>query len=215
MVAETGTRKRHNVQKDTGGLTRACSEFATRMTDTRSDPEGWNRNTHYHDRLLAALPRDCRRVVDVGCGLGTFARRLAHVVEHVDALDRDPGVLAQAACCSRDVPNVRFVQGDFIAWQPETRYDAVSMLAVLHHLPFRAALLKAAALLRPGGVLLGYRSRPLAFADSLCDHRRGGGSYQPLVPGYPRLIAGRGADRGATDDAARDSGGVFRPSPRR
>ena len=33
-------------------------------------------------------------------------------------------------------------------------YHAVSMVAVLHHLPFGPALQKAAALLRPGGVLL-------------------------------------------------------------
>ena len=124
------------------------------MTDTRSVPEGWNRNTHYHDRLLAALPVDCRRVLDVGCGLGTFARRLARVVEHVDALDRERDSLAQAEQLSRDLPNMRFVAADFLTWQPEGTYDAVSMVAVLHHLPFRTALIRAAALLRPGGVLL-------------------------------------------------------------
>jgi 2-polyprenyl-3-methyl-5-hydroxy-6-metoxy-1,4-benzoquinol methylase len=124
------------------------------MTDTRSVPEGWNRNTHYHDCLLGALPVDCRRVLDVGCGLGTFARRLARVVEHVDALDRDRDVLAQAEQLSRDLPNVRFVAADFLTWHPEGTYDAVSMVAVLHHLPFRAALIKGAALVRPGGVLL-------------------------------------------------------------
>ena len=116
--------------------------------------DGWNRNTHYHDRLLAALPVDCRRVLDVGCGLGTFARRLARVVEQVDALDRDRDTLAQAERLSRDLPNVRFVKADFLTWESEGSYDAVAMVAVLHHLPFRAALMKAAALLRPGGVLL-------------------------------------------------------------
>ena len=125
-----------------------------RMTDKGSVREGWNRNTHYHDRLEAALPADCRRVLDVGCGLGTFARQLARVVDHVDALDRDREALAQAQRLSRDLPNVRFVEADFLTWQPEGTYDAVSMVAVLHHLPFRAALMKAAALLRPGGVLL-------------------------------------------------------------
>ena len=125
-----------------------------RWASTRSVPKGWNRNTHYHDRLLAALPVDCRRVLDVGCGLGTFARRLARVVEHVDALDRDRETLAQAERLSGGLPNVRFVEADFLTRQPEGPYDAVSMVAVLHHMPFREALIKAAALLRPGGVLL-------------------------------------------------------------
>ena len=124
------------------------------MADTYSVPDGWNRNTHYHDRLLAALPADCRRVLDVGCGTGAFARRLARVVQHVDALDRDLAVLAQARRLSVDVPNVRFVEADFMTWQPEGAYDAVSMVAVLHHLPFRAALIRAAGLLGSGGVLV-------------------------------------------------------------
>jgi trans-aconitate methyltransferase len=106
------------------------------MTEPCSGPEGWNRNTHYHDRLLAAVPVDCRRALDVGCGLGTFARRLARVVEHVDALDRDHDTLAQAERLSRDHPNVRFVEADFLTWRPEGSYDAVSMVAALHHLPF-------------------------------------------------------------------------------
>ncbi len=122
--------------------------------DAHSVREGWNRNTHYHDRLLAALPADCRRALDVGCGLGTFARRLGGVVAHVDALDRDRGVIARAKRLSDALPNVHFVEADFITWRPEGPYDAVTMVAVLHHLPFRAALMKAAALLRPGGVLL-------------------------------------------------------------
>ena len=120
----------------------------------RSSPDGWNRNTHYHDRLLAALPADPRRALDVGCGLGTFARRLAPIVKHVDALDRDHATLLQAEQLSRGLPNIRFVEADFLEWEPQGLYDAVSMIAVLHHLPFQPTLTKAAALLRPGGVML-------------------------------------------------------------
>src|SRR5688500_11758149 len=79
--------------------------------------------------LTGRPPVDCRRVLDVGCGLGTFARRLARVVAHVDALDRDRDALARAKQLSRDLPNVRFVEADFLTWQPEGAYDAVSMVA--------------------------------------------------------------------------------------
>ena len=39
--------------------------------------DGWNHNTHYHVRLLQAVPCPCGRALDVGCRLGGFARRLA------------------------------------------------------------------------------------------------------------------------------------------
>ena len=119
-----------------------------------SSPAAWNRNTHYHDRLLAAIPAGCSRVLDVGCGTGSFARRLAHVAEHVDGIDRDREALANARRVSHDLPNVHFIEADFLSWQAETTYDAVSMIAVLHHLPFHAALRKARTLLRARGVLI-------------------------------------------------------------
>jgi SAM-dependent methyltransferase len=116
--------------------------------------DGWNHNTHYHDVLLQSVPRPCGRALDVGCGLGTFARRLSPLVDHVDALDEEPGVVSQARELSASRHNIRFIEADFMTWSAEDAYDVVSMIAVLHHLPFDNALAKAAGLLRPGGVLM-------------------------------------------------------------
>ena len=115
--------------------------------------DGWNHNAHYHRQLLAAGPRPCRRALDVGCGLGTFARRLSTIAETIDALDEQTGVIDRARGLSVHVPNVRFVHADFMTWAAAGKYDFISMIAVLHHLPFREALTKAATLLEPGGVL--------------------------------------------------------------
>jgi 2-polyprenyl-3-methyl-5-hydroxy-6-metoxy-1,4-benzoquinol methylase len=117
------------------------------------DPEGWNHNAHYHDRLLAAVPRPCARALDVGCGLGRFARRLAAVSNVVDALDSNEDVVQQARVLSASAGHVRVVRADFMHWTAADTYDFISMVAVLHHLPFDDALRKSAALLRPGGVL--------------------------------------------------------------
>jgi ubiquinone/menaquinone biosynthesis C-methylase UbiE len=116
--------------------------------------DGWNHNTHYHDLLLQSIPRPCRRALDVGCGLGTFARRLSALTDHVDAIDADAGVIRQARDLSKHARNVRFVEGNFMTWTTDATYDVISMIAVLHHLPFDDALSSAARLLRPGGVLL-------------------------------------------------------------
>jgi SAM-dependent methyltransferase len=131
--------------------------------------EGWNHNTHYHDQLLRAVPRPCRRALDVGCGLGGFARRLAGVAEQVDAIDRDPAVIPRARALSAGVRNLRFCEADFLRWA-EGPYDLISMIAALHHLPLPEALRQAASLLGSGGTLavLGLHRdhSPLGFAAS-------------------------------------------------
>ena len=116
-------------------------------------PDGWNHNTHYHERLLHAVPRPCRRALDVGCGLGSFARRLASIAEQVDAIDREPTVVARARELSSGIHNLRFVEADFRTWPVGSSYDFVSMIATLHHLPFAEALTRAMSVLQPGGVL--------------------------------------------------------------
>lgn len=115
--------------------------------------DGWNHNSHYHERLLHAVPHPCRRALDVGCGLGGFARRLASVAEQVDAIDREPNVVSRARALSSGIRNLRFVEADFLTWQVGSSYDFVSMIATLHHLPFAEALARAASVLQPGGVL--------------------------------------------------------------
>jgi SAM-dependent methyltransferase len=121
------------------------------MTADRAD--GWNHNSHYHDLLLAAVPAGCERALDIGCGLGTFARRLAARASHVDAIDENQAVVQQAREMSRGSERIRFVHADFMTWTASAPYDLISMIAVLHHLPCADALTKAATLLRPGGVL--------------------------------------------------------------
>jgi ubiquinone/menaquinone biosynthesis C-methylase UbiE len=70
----------------------------------------WDHNCYYHERLLRALPARCARVLDVGCGAGEFAARLAERAEQVDALDRSPAMIAEAR---RTVPaNVTCLLGD-------------------------------------------------------------------------------------------------------
>jgi SAM-dependent methyltransferase len=123
------------------------------MEHAHRPADGWNHNTHYFGRLLHAAPRPCRRALDVGCGLGGFARRLAGIAERVDAIDRDPAVVNRARELSPGIHNLRFVAGDFLTWRPDDAYDFVSMVAVLHQMPFDEALTRAASVLEPGGVL--------------------------------------------------------------
>ncbi len=127
----------------TGGLTGkigAVSQFA------------WDHNAYYHRLLLRQVPSPCHRALDVGCGGGAFAAKLAAVVDHVDALDRSPAMVEAAR---RVTPhNVSCILGDVLNDPlPAESYDAIFSIAALHHMPLTDALGRLDAVLRPGGVL--------------------------------------------------------------
>jgi len=112
----------------------------------------WDHNAYYHRLLLRHLPCPCERVLEVGCGAGAFAVKLAKRAEHVDALDRSPAMIRQASRVAP--PNVRCMLADLLqARLPDARYDAIVSISALHHIPLREALLRLAGALRPGGVL--------------------------------------------------------------
>jgi ubiquinone/menaquinone biosynthesis C-methylase UbiE len=113
----------------------------------------WDNNTYYHPRLLRALPPDCARVLDVGCGKGVFAGELAKRVRQVDALDSSAEMIEQAKANVPD--NVTCLLGDVneVAL-PRAGYDAITSISTLHHLSLPEVLPTLADALRPGGVLI-------------------------------------------------------------
>ena len=112
----------------------------------------WDHNSWYHRLLLRELPEGAQRVLDVGCGAGALARRLAATVPQVDGVDRSPEMVAAARRLSP--PNCSFEVGDALTLDVAPgSYDAVVSSAVLHHLPLAEALPRMAGWLRPGGVL--------------------------------------------------------------
>jgi 2-polyprenyl-3-methyl-5-hydroxy-6-metoxy-1,4-benzoquinol methylase len=75
--------------------------------------EGWNHNSHYHDWLMRKLPRRFERGLDVGCGQGFFAARLAAVADRIDALVVDADVLAEASEL-HSAAGIAFQRGNFL-----------------------------------------------------------------------------------------------------
>jgi SAM-dependent methyltransferase len=113
----------------------------------------WDHNSYYQPRLLRALPARCERVLDVGCGAGEFAIRLAERAGRVDAVDRS-AVMIEAA--RRAVPaNVNCLLGDVGEMTlPAGAYDAITSISALHHMSLPTVLPHLAQALRPGGILI-------------------------------------------------------------
>ena len=94
-------------------------------------------------------------VLDVCCGPGTLALRLAPFVSHVTGLDLTPAMLEQARAAQerKGVANADWVEGDVFAL-PFTR-DAFSLVTcgtAFHHLPDPlAAMNEMVRVCRPGG----------------------------------------------------------------
>jgi ubiquinone/menaquinone biosynthesis C-methylase UbiE len=124
-------------------------------------------NAHYHDYLLAELPSQFELALDVGCGTGEFARRLAARAGAVTGIDVSDQMIAQAAVSGSQPDNLAWVQGDILSLDlPTGGYDVVSAIASLHHMPLGPALARLSELVRPGGmlVILGLYS-PVTFTD--------------------------------------------------
>lgn len=103
-------------------------------------------------------PRD--RVVDLGCGTGSLALRLAPFAAEVHGVDFSPEMIriAQGKLAAAEAPGVRFHVADATA-DPlpiaDGSVDLVSACSLLHLVPDRAATLaRIFRLLRPGGTFV-------------------------------------------------------------
>jgi|SRR5580658_5858567 ubiquinone/menaquinone biosynthesis C-methylase UbiE len=118
----------------------------------------WNHNVHYQPIILRAVPPRCGPALDVGCGDGMLAYRLAERCTEVTGIDRDDrmiGLARERAKAQAHEGHVTFVAADFLAYPlPEASFDFVCANTSLHHMDFAAALTTMARLLRPGGNLV-------------------------------------------------------------
>ena len=117
-------------------------------------PKMWNHNSHFHGYLLNQLPKKMDRALDIGCGLGLFAWKLAERAERVDALDINRAILKEASN-QHQASNIHYLHANFLdADIPKESYDAIVSIASIHHMDLEAAIKKSKMLLRPNGKLL-------------------------------------------------------------
>jgi SAM-dependent methyltransferase len=117
----------------------------------------WSHNEHFHGWILANLPARRRAAVDVGCGTGVLAGKLAPHFARVTGIDADEGMAAAAGARLTGDPRVSIRRCDFAEFASAAgagEADLITMVAVLHHLDLSETLERIPELLAPGGRLL-------------------------------------------------------------
>lgn len=116
-------------------------------------------NPEQHDRTVersAAYLAPDAQVLEVGCGTGTIAMRLAPDAGHILATDLSGALLdiARDRQAAQGVDNVTFAQHSILNL-PEGQYDMVAAYNLLHLIPeLDEALAGLVARVKPGGVLV-------------------------------------------------------------
>ncbi|MFF0726897.1 class I SAM-dependent methyltransferase [Streptomyces sp. NPDC004134] len=115
----------------------------------------WSHNDHYGPwiarRVAGAGATD---VLDVGCGAGNLVALLRRRAGAVTGLEPDAALAAVAARRFDGDPAVTVVRTDFAGREPGRHWDAVTLVAVLHHMPLVPTLRELRDCLAPGGRLV-------------------------------------------------------------
>jgi len=119
-----------------------------------------------YDALVALLPRGrrFRRSLDIGCGTGLLADRLAAHSDEVVGIDVSAVAIERAREWSASRPGLRFMQADLLALDPAHYhgFDLVVVADAIYYLPpdalddagLKSLVSRLARLLTPDGILL-------------------------------------------------------------
>jgi SAM-dependent methyltransferase len=170
---------------------------------------------HYLERV-AALGLRGERMLDAGCGTGTWSFPFAEFFDRVDGIDLSEGriALARAMAAQLDSKHVHFSVGDVLNLPYEDHtFDLVFCYSVvISYIPIRVLLTEFARVLKPGGQLFVVLNG-LGFSYHLRDVRaKADPKYLPLgVRGiYNTLIQ---SNRAVTPQAVRDRADRLKAHP--
>ena len=116
----------------------------------------WSHNDAYSWHVMCHAKQTLREggttALDVGCGTGNLLGRLAQLFPRVVGMEADPATAALATSAVSPWSAATVINATFPA--DSQRYDFVSMVAVLHHLPLGRGIEAAGAAVAPGGRLV-------------------------------------------------------------
>lgn len=115
----------------------------------------WSHNDHYGPWIAGRVAGSgAHHVLDVGCGAGNLVALLRRRAVTVTGLEPDAQMARAAAERFAADPAVTIVEAGFAGRDPQRRFDAITLVAVLHHLPLMPTLRELRGCLAPGGRLV-------------------------------------------------------------
>ncbi|MHB8576743.1 MAG: class I SAM-dependent methyltransferase [Dehalococcoidia bacterium] len=100
------------------------------------------------DLICRHVPLEGRRILDVGCGIGTYVKRLRQFSDEVYGFDVAADRVRRGA---RDVPNLMVAEGEHLPFHSAS-FDVVILNEVIEHVRSdRETMVELARVLRPGG----------------------------------------------------------------
>lgn len=131
-----------------------AADFDVIAAALRSAPAS-ERLTPAEHALLAHVPANARRALDVGCGDGVIARALASRGAEVLGIDISPRMIDLARSRTDRSLAVEYRQADVMTDDlPDGEFDVVVAVSMVHHLPLDVIVPRLARLVAPGGTLL-------------------------------------------------------------
>jgi SAM-dependent methyltransferase len=148
------------------------------------------------ERRLALIRRyvnlEGSRILDVGCGIGTYVRRLRELSAHVYGVDIDERNVRRG---SLSLPNLALAASEQMPF-PDNSFDVILLHEVIEHVSDdRATLQEACRVVRPGGKIVIYapnRLYPFETHGVYVGRRYIFGNV-PLVNYLPRFLRRRQA----------------------
>jgi len=107
---------------------------------------------NYTEFLISNIPDGVRRILDVGCGAGTTAKRLADIGYHVDCLSPSHSQCRQAAELLGNAS--RIFECKYGQLETQNRYDLILFSESFQYVALSDAIAKSADLLNKEGFLL-------------------------------------------------------------
>lgn len=93
-------------------------------------------NLRINQAIVAAVPADTRRIIDLGCGDGFYTADFAQAFPHAYIEANDPATVA-IEMAQAQFPHITFAVANILdlTTQPTTMFDVAVIRGVIHHLP--------------------------------------------------------------------------------